>query len=175
MASKTTVVKAIAALSVYFPEREITKAVHEAYHLALSDLTDEQLERAVVEAARTLKWFPKVAELREIAAGQAVQCAGVTTAAEAIEKIYEQIRVIGSYGNPTFTDPLLTRVVVAMGGWRALCLSENPMADRAHMIKLYGEISGAARHEHQAGAPPRLLFEEPRRALIHPGTGERLE
>lgn len=151
MASELMVAKVMSLLSVYFPEREMTTELVEAYYIALVDLTDEQLEQAAAQAVRTLKWHPKVAELREIAAEQTAHGAGVTTAAEAIEQIYRVIREIGSYGNPHFDDPLLNRVIAAMGGWRELCLSENVMADRAHMIKLYSEIATAARKEIQVG------------------------
>lgn len=151
MASELMVAKVMSLLSLYYPERETSTELVEAYFIALVDLTDEQLEQAAAQAVRTLKWFPKVAELREIVGEQTAHGAGVTTATEAIEQIYRTIREIGSYSSPRFDDPLLNRVVAAMGGWRELCLSENVMADRAHMIKLYGEIASAARKEIQVG------------------------
>ncbi len=45
--------------------------------------------------------------------------------------------VLDAKRRPLFSHPSIQAAVDAMG-WSTLCESENPMADRAHFLKLYG-------------------------------------
>jgi hypothetical protein len=61
------------------------------------------------------------------------------------ESVRRAILGVGSRGTPRFRDPIVQRVVQAMG-WIELCASEKPGVDRAHFIKFYeafasGEVS----------------------------------
>lgn len=124
------------------------------YHYALRDMTAEQvsdlqvlwcellrdmdsglLRAAALQHVATSKWFPTVAELREAAADIASPNHRMT-AMEAWGEVARQIRSIGSYGRPTFTNPLIRRLVDDMG-WLNLCVSEMPGADRARFIEGY--------------------------------------
>jgi hypothetical protein len=127
------------------------------YHYALKDMTAEQisdlqvlwcellrdvdgglLRAAALQHASTSKWFPTVAELRE-AAADIVSPDHRMTAMEAWGEVARQIREIGSYGKPEFSNPLIRRLVTDMG-WLNLCVSGMPGADRARFIEGYNAL-----------------------------------
>lgn len=80
--------------------------------------------------------------------------ARVPAADEALAEVYATIARIGSYGTPEWSHPAIEAAVNALGGWRYLCLSEDPMADRAHFLKVYG--TAEARHTAEALMPPSV-------------------
>lgn len=86
----------------------------EGYRLALRDLTDDQLARAVGRALRESKFMPSPSELRDLA--------GAGTKANALVA-WDAVRAaMRKYGYTTSVDlgPLVNAVVRNMGGWRRL-------------------------------------------------------
>jgi hypothetical protein len=53
------------------------------------------------------------------------------------------IRKYGSYNEQKALDELdtMTRRTVQYFGYRELCISENPMVDRAHFLKMYESMT----------------------------------
>lgn len=104
------------ALGEAFGE-EISAARIEIYFAALGDLALDDIRRSATTHVRESKFFPKVAELREAAAGS------VTDRAElAWLELVRQVRRVGAYGRPTFSDPAIERAAVELyGGWGELC------------------------------------------------------
>jgi len=134
------------------------------YHYALKDMTAEQisdlqvlwcellkdmdgglLRAAALQHVATSKWFPTVAELREAATDIASPDHRMT-AMEAWGEVAHQVRDIGSYGKPEFSNPLIRRLVDDMG-WLNLCHSEMPGADRARFIEGYKALVSRERQE----------------------------
>jgi len=111
----------------------------------LKDIDGELLRAAVLQHVATSKWFPTVAELRE-AAADIVNPNHRMTAMEAWGEVTRQIRAIGSYEEPKFTNPLIYRLVGDMG-WANLCMSEMPGADRARFIDAYNALVARDRRE----------------------------
>lgn len=111
----------------------------------LKDLDGELLRAAALQHVATSKWFPSVAELRE-AAADIVNPDHRLTAMEAWGEVVSQIRSIGSYGRPQFSNPIIRRMVSDMG-WANLCASEMPVADRARFIDGYQALVIRAKHE----------------------------
>lgn len=70
-------------------------------------------------------------------------------------RLFTQCEIPGNGDEFPVTDPVLLRVIDAMG-WRELCLSENQAADRARVIELYEQLSreDAAERSVRAIAPP---------------------
>lgn len=90
MASTEAVSRAVRALAECFPHREITTDTVPVYAIALQDMTDADLDRAVKRALRTLKFFPAPAELRDLV--------GANAAPEInVEAILERIRGLFTY------------------------------------------------------------------------------
>jgi hypothetical protein len=134
------------------------------YHYALKDMTPRQisdlqvlwcellrdvdgdlLRAAALQHVANSKWFPTVAELRQSAADIASPDHRMT-AMEAWGEVSRQIRSVGSYGEPEFSNPLIYRLVDDMG-WRNLCASEMPGADRARFMDGYNALLTRERRE----------------------------
>ncbi len=117
-----------------FPNVQVTMETTAVYMRLLKDIPVEDLQVIVDQAVATCKYLPTVAELRDLHHG--LQNRGRLSWTEAWESVQREMRRIGSYGVPVFSDPLTTRVVAAIG-WRNLCISETQMADRAHFRDAY--------------------------------------
>lgn len=63
----TTFRQGMTMLAAVWPEKAPAAETVAAYWLALSDLTDDEWRAACQAAVKTSKWFPKPAELRELA------------------------------------------------------------------------------------------------------------
>jgi hypothetical protein len=134
--------KELAALAVAFKEQLDNKGkTLEVYLKALSDLTDEQLQVATHHAIRELKFFPRVAELRELAgAGRAEQQdAEARVAWDCLIKFvakYVSNDIYGNYGPehgwypktfPKLSDRILDSVRRS-GGWHVYkCMDADDM------------------------------------------------
>jgi hypothetical protein len=89
----------------------------EIYFRALMDLPLDVVERAIVDAARYSKFFPKPAELRTLIAGDPADLAEL-----AWIRLVREVRRVGYWGTPRFEDPSIELAVKELfGGWRALC------------------------------------------------------
>lgn len=98
MANAECVGRAIAALAELPRQREITEATVGVYALALDDLADAELDRAVKRALRECRFFPSPAELREFA--------GANTALSIdLDGILNRIVGLRSYLPTTGTQP----------------------------------------------------------------------
>jgi hypothetical protein len=49
----------------------------------------------------------------------------------------KQLRVTGSWGAPSWSNPMIAAAVQDVGGWMYLCMTENVTADRARFIAAY--------------------------------------
>lgn len=111
MASERTVVKCVTLLAEAFG-RKTTGATFEVYSIALGDLTDEQVDAASTRAARTCRFMPSPAELRQLA--------GVLTdddrAVVAWGHVERSIR-LGPYAHVDFDDRAINATVRSLGGW----------------------------------------------------------
>jgi len=116
------------------------------------------LAAAVVLAAiRTLsaegeRFAPNPGQVR----CQAVALSSPTPSAdEAMAEVWRVIAQVGHVGVPKWSHPAIGDAVAAMGGYRALCMSEeSTMADRAHFLRLYGSVE--RRHTTAALMPPSV-------------------
>jgi hypothetical protein len=100
-----------------FREPELSQFRIMAYRNALAGFDDDAVERAMMEACSTLKFFPKPVELVELIQGKQED-----KALTAWEKLQEAVRRAGAYGSPEFDDPKIVRVVQSMAGWNEVCL-----------------------------------------------------
>ena len=100
----------------------------------LADVDAELLRAAALQHIASCKFFPTVADLREIAHG--LTHVGEITADEAWGEVTRAFHHPGYYGFPTFSNPTITSIVKDMD-WQKLCMSECPEADRARFIDAY--------------------------------------
>ena len=97
---------------------EISKPGQMAYLAALADVPLDDLKRAVLEALRTSKFMPSVAELRQLAG---VDVRSETRAIIAFELVGKAISRHGSYESIVFDDPILNATINNLGGWVKIC------------------------------------------------------
>lgn len=150
----------VAMLKAAYPRQQLAEDSIALYAAFLSDLDRISGERAVRTAIATLKFFPTVGELRDLAARQAVELLDETAAWADVT------RAIGRYGRyrtPKFRHAAVERVVDAMG-WLSICDSENLEATRAHFFRLYRDSCDSA--VRNANVQPMLAAADERRLLV---------
>jgi hypothetical protein len=81
-------------------------------------------------------------------------------------EVAEARRAVGWVKTPQWSSPLVARAVSAMGGWRPLCASTNPEADRAHFLRIHAARAGAARLADRAPAFARARIEAARTSAL---------
>lgn len=106
-----------------------------AFAAGIADLDYEPAQAAAIGLTHTATFMPRIAELRK-----AVLTRHSLTAGEAWANVQRAIAAVGSYGNPRLDHPTAT-AITAMGGWKAVCASEDQMADRAHFLRIYDQIA----------------------------------
>lgn len=159
----TEVVKLIGVLTAVFPNHLSADGVR-TYARLLADIPLSVLTTAIEQCANDCKFFPAVSEIRDRAL--LICSPSRLTPSDAWGEVVAQIKVAGFYGKPKFDDPIIERVVFAMD-WQTLCSSENPVADRAHFMKMYEQT--AEREKHEA----RLLPATQRMRAEINGNGQR--
>lgn len=114
---------------------------YDVFYELLKDLEPDVFKAAVLKVSSDVE-FVSLRAIRE--AANAITSPTLKTGLEAWEEVLDQVRGVGSYGFPHFEDPLTARLVNSLG-WHNICLSEEPMIERAHFIKAY---ESAAKREH---------------------------
>lgn len=166
MATKRDVTKVLMTLLASFPNfrpKVTATQMRDAYHVILGDLDPDRLMKAAVHLGSTQTFFPSAAELRAAYFELAERASGVPTAQDAWAEVCHRLRVRFRYvegrgiqksrllrehewsdsfevGAPTAEDwsnPLIQKAIDAVGGWAALCRSENEVADRARFLEAY--------------------------------------
>lgn len=128
----------IAQLVSCYPNVQVTDATIGMYIRLLKDIPPAELQVVVDQAVAESEFLPTIARLRDMHR----KLGDITkpTAVDGWDAVQKAIRKTGSYGKPTFDDPITARVVDAMG-WLNLCMSEDSMADRAHFLKMYAQLA----------------------------------
>ena len=129
----------IELLANAYPQSSIGKHTEEIYQRMLSDIPPDVLKAATLQHIATSKYFPSIAELREIAFALSSEVSQMPTPFEAWEEVVSQIRRTGFYGKPVFSNKLIARAVDCLD-WQVLCSSENSIADRAHFVRVYEQL-----------------------------------
>lgn len=136
--TKTEIAKLLAIATANWPnmqERDMTPTAA-VWEMMLSDMTYETAQRALVKVMTTAKFFPTIAEIRE--AAMATSGNQLPSAEEAWNEVESEIRRVGSYGEPKFSNAVITKAVDSLGGWVRLCRSEEPPGvERAHFVRFY--------------------------------------
>ena len=121
------------------------------YQRLLADIPGQVLEATALQHIASARFFPTIAELREIAV--AIMAPAHTTPMEAWGKLQAALTdvryyryVDGYHEFPCFADPILQRVVNDMG-WANLQMSADAIADRARFLQAYEAYARRAREE----------------------------
>lgn len=127
------------ALRTYYPKENIlpNKEAMQLWYRELQDIPFPVAEAALRKWVSTNKWSPSIAEVRETAA--TIQHGELPDWDEAWEQVCKAIRKFGFYEPRKALESLdpLARQCVDRLGFRNLCVSENPVADRANFRDCY--------------------------------------
>lgn len=112
--SNEVILKALANLAAAF-DVEVSEARFRAYLMGLADLPDETVVEACRQSLLHRKFFPTVAELRELTGhGQQDVQAMALQAWAVVDKAADEV---GSYRAVDFEDPVINAAIRTMGGW----------------------------------------------------------
>lgn len=113
--TRETVIEILGILSEVYG-REVSPVLAQVYHTVLAGYPDGQVREAVNRAVRTLRFFPKPAEILEILEGTPDDRSML-----AWQALENAIRRIGSWESVRFEDGALSAAVEALGGWTKVC------------------------------------------------------
>jgi hypothetical protein len=137
--------KIVFMIVLAYPRQAVSKETIELYKKFLADLDPDILEQAAKAHIATSQWFPTIAELRSGATQILSAAAKLPSAAEAWGEVVEQMKLTGSYKRPTFSSPVIAKLVDSFG-WQELCMSENAISDRARFIDAYDVMVKREQH-----------------------------
>ncbi len=136
MATEIEILRVLKILGDVYPSFHLSSAAIEIYVQLLTDIPGPVLEQATLDHISHSTFFPAIAELRSAAFSILEAVDPIPTDYEAWGEVQVEIRRIGHCGKPQLQNALAAQVVEQLG-WRSLCLSENPVADRAHFVQAY--------------------------------------
>ena len=150
------------AIKTYYPKENIlpNQQAMELWYRELHDIPFPVAEAALRKWVNTNKWSPSIAEIRAMTVN--VVEGEQMTWGESWEKAVKAIRRFGSY-NPREAleslDPLTRRCVESLG-YRELCISENPMADRANFRMVFETLDKRQQTEKQLALPLKEIIHQ---------------
>jgi len=139
MATLEEVRELMLIVAAMFPNAPVlTAANFKAYHMILGDLDAKMLELAAKEMGRKKTFFPTAGEIRKAAWALVEKANGIPSANDAWAEVCKSFGSHGYYrGAPDWSNPLIGKAIAGIGGYAALCISENPPADRARFLQAY--------------------------------------
>ena len=166
----------VMAIRTYYPRENIlpNQQALELWYRELQDIPAPVAEASLRKWVAINKWSPSIAEIREMTVN--ITEGEELTWGESWERAVKAIRKYGSYNPREALDSLdpLTRRCVESLGFRELCVSENPMADRANFRMVFETLAKREKTEKQLALPLREIIDTLR--LEGPDNGyKRLE
>ncbi len=123
------------------------------YVFAVDDLDPDDVRLAVAGLVRqSRRYMPNPGEVRQ--AVLRLREGEPPDPGDAWCEVVEAFSRVGRHAKPDWSHPLIGQAVAAVGGWRMLCDSELPAADRAQFIKAFERL--AERTERETLVSPGL-------------------
>lgn len=160
------------AIKHYYP-REAVLPDAEAMSLwydALKDIDYAVMSTGLKKWVMTNRFSPQIADLREMAVETKEGVTGGWD--QAWGSVRTAIRRYGYYQPEEALESLddLTRDAVNAIGFRELCISENPMADRAHFQRIYENLARRQKEDRQISERVRTMI-----GTLQGGSNARIE
>jgi hypothetical protein len=150
------------AIRTYYPKENIlpNAPAMELWFRELQDIPFQVAEAALRKWVSTNKWSPSIAEIREMAAN--VRNGDIPDWGEGWEEVQRAIRKHGMYNVKDAMDSFtpLTRQVVERLGFRNICVSENPMAERANFRQCYEILAKREQTRQQVALPLQSVIKQ---------------
>ena len=152
--AKSQEIAAIMGVMVHaYPRYELSADSVRIYTRMLSDIPVEILESAADQIMVQSKFFPSIAEWREMAHNLMIGTHNIPSAYEAWQDAIHQVHRCGDYyryqvitHEPEYSHPLVKKAVEIIG-YRNLLESDNTVADRAHFFRIYESLLDRAEDE----------------------------
>lgn len=141
---RETFARALFVMGEAFNE-PVSETRAEAYFDALREFTLAHVTGACALAVRTLKFFPKPVELRELVEGDSAAAADAAWGA-----VLREIRRVGYLGTPNLEDRALRAVRELWGSWQRLCETlpaEGP--ELVGWVKQFKQVYGSVERTEQ--------------------------
>lgn len=143
------------AIRTFYPREQIlpNKEAMELWFRELQDIPYPVAEAALRKWVSTNKWSPSIADIRELSAN--VQNGDIPDWGEGWEEVLRAIKRHGMYNVQGAMDSFspLTRKTVERLGFRNICISENPMAERANFRQCYEILAKREQTRQQVALP----------------------
>lgn len=143
------------AIRTYYPREQIlpNKEAMELWFRELQDIPFPVAEAVLRKWVSTNKWSPSIADIRELSAN--VQNGDIPDWGEGWEEVQRAIKRHGMYNVQGAMDSFspLTRKTVERLGFRNICVSENPMAERANFRQCYEILAKREQARQQVALP----------------------
>ncbi len=125
-----------------YPNTQVGEQTIIVFLRNLSDIPVEELQVVVDQAIATERFLPGVAVLRDMWHALTTN-PNQMDGEEAWGLVQAEIRRIGSWGTPAFSDERTAKAVQAMG-WLNLCQSDAPGVERAQFMRIYNSMAQRA-------------------------------
>lgn len=125
------IARAIAAYP--FSQNKDMRGTIQVWAELLVDIDFALANAALARHITTKNYFPTIAEIRSAV----MEMSGVNNELPSAEDAWKEVmKKLDYYSRPKYSHPLIQQAVDCIG-YVSLCNSENPVADRAHFIKIY--------------------------------------
>ncbi len=148
MATKGEIARAIAKLEAAFPKWDPPQKTVQVYSEFMADMESTLLLAVISHVVSTCTFAPSIAEIREAYAR--FSAPGRPSAQEAWGLVLEVVHRCGSYGEPTWEDPVLAKAVASVG-YATICMAEpeQQVCNRAQFVRAYEAIAKREQTERQ--------------------------
>jgi hypothetical protein len=133
-------------------EKQSSPIVTKAYFRSLEGFEIRRVEQAIWESISKFKFFPKPVEIITLITGGEPKVED--TAMAQVNEIMRQVRELGSYRTPAFSDPITADLMASRWSWKSVC----SMTETEH--KWFAkEFVDAYRAANQGGRKNQLAIE----------------
>lgn len=152
--------RVIDRLASNWPKEPLPAATRATYLLAIADLDYGLAQAATLQAIATRTFFPRPAELRQIAAELVQSADGRPSAEEAWDEFYAAARRFGYYQQPEWSHSAVAAAAKTIG-YRQYCLSDESETTiwRAQFLRAYQAQAERATRQMQMLPQVRQLVE----------------
>lgn len=136
-------VETLAPLLCAYPSAKITEDTIRVYAVALSELSEAELQAGVLRCMRTCRFFPSIAEIMEASREvvEAVKGSEIRDGDEAWQEVQKAVRYTLTYNEPEFSNQQIKQAVDTIG-WRSFteCKIGDINTLRAQFLRIYDSI-----------------------------------
>jgi hypothetical protein len=156
------IVKLIGLMAAAYPNTQVSRETIKVYESMLRDIPLDVLTASIQQCMAESEFMPTVAKIRDKALALSRPVAPEPL--EAWGAVQKAIQQYGFYQSPKFEDPIIAKAVDCIG-WQTLCSSGNPVADRAHLSKVYEGLLRQAENDRRMIPQARQIQEQVQRMI----------